>query len=239
MGESRSKVLIVDDEPVVCQLLESELGELNYACKTASNGNTTFRALETESFDLVLLDIKLPDMSGMYILGQLMKIYPDMPVIMVTGVIDIDTAVFAMKMGALDYIVKPFDLNKLTASVARTLLDGKSQGTDQVSHRKGSLDNGEKREKEDPAICELNAIYKGVKDRVDHIIGSPKIVTERTVRIARRLQIPENVIRQWREGRQKSILDRKKPAYSPKTNDEQKFVSCAIMNAINLLIDKD
>lgn len=239
MKESKSRVLIVDDEPSICQLLESELGELNYVCKTALNGKDTLRMLKAESFDLVLLDIKLPDMSGIYILGKIIKLYHDTPVLMITAVLDIDTAVLSMKMGAWDYIIKPFDLNKLTASVARTILSSKSQDMDQVRHRKSYLDNEAKKEGEDPLITELDAVCEGVEQRIDHIIGSSKIITERTVQIARRLQIPERKVRQWKEGRLKSILDRKKPAYSSGAEDEQKSVSCAIMNAINLLIDKD
>lgn len=239
MGKSNPRVLIVDDEPTICQLLESELGELTYICKTALNGKDALRMLKAESFDLILLDIKLPDMSGIYILGKMSKLYPDTPVIMITAVLDIDTAVLSMKMGAWDYIVKPFDLNKLTTSVARTISNSKSQDMDQVRRRKSYLDNEARKEGEDPLITELDAICEGVEQRIDHIIGSSRIITERTVQIARRLQIPERKVRQWKEERLKLILDRKKPAYSPEAGGEQESVSCAIMNAINLLIDKD
>jgi hypothetical protein len=127
----------------------------------------------------------------------------------------------------------------LTASVARTISNSKSQDMGQVRHRKSYLDDEAKKEDEDPLINELDAIYEGVEQRVDHIIGSSRIITERTVQIARQLQIPERKVRQWKEGRMKSILDRKKPAYSSGAEDEQESISCAIMNAINLLIDKD
>ena len=130
MEESRPKILIVDDEPVICQLLESELGELNCICKKALSGKDALRILKGETFDLVLLDMKLPDMSGTYILEKIRKIHPDTPVIVITGVPDIDMAVSAMKTGASDYIVKPFDLNKLTTSVARTIMNSKSRDTD-------------------------------------------------------------------------------------------------------------
>lgn len=239
MKESRPKILIVDDEPVICELLENELSEQNYTCKTAFNGENAFEKLEKNRFDLVLLDIKLPDMSGIHLLGEITANYPDTPVIMVTGVIDIDTAVVAMKMGASDYIVKPFDLNKLIASVKRTMSEREFQGTIKGRSRKKYTKEDAKSLVGDPIINELDAIYHGVEQRIDHIIGSSKIVTERTVQIAGRLQIPEGKIRQWKEGRLKSILDRKEPAYSPEAKDEQKFVSCAIMNAVNLLIDKD
>lgn len=236
MNMNDVKVLIVDDEPVTCQLLESELEELNYACKTAFNGNDALMMLKTESFDLVLLDIKLPDMSGIYVLEKIIKGYPETRVIMITGVLDIDTAVLAMKMGASDYIVKPFDLNKLTASVARTILNSKLKGADQTGLRKVHSDS--KGGRESPLLDELDAICQGVEQRFDHIIGSSNIVTERTVQIAQRLQIPKTKIRRWEEDRLKSMSDRKNTAYSLRTEDEQKSVSCAIMNAISLLIDK-
>jgi len=238
MDESRSKVLIVDDEPVICQLLESELGEQNYLCKTAFNGNDALKMLKTDRFDLVLLDIKLPDMSGMHLLGEIVAKYSDMPVIMVTGVIDIDTAVMAIKMGASDYIVKPFDLNKLTTCVARTIFQDKSQGNGQARIKKTYIYDETKKEEEDLVINELNAISQGVEQRVDHIIGSSKIVTERTVQIARRLKIPEEKIRLWKARKIESGLDKRK-TYHPIDKEYQKSVTCALMNAINLLIDKD
>ena len=238
MDESRFKVLIVDDEPIINQLLESELEEKNYICVTASNGNEALHKLIMHEFDLVLLDIKLPDMSGIYLLREIIANYPGIPVIMVTGVIDIDTAVVAIKMGASDYIVKPFDLNKLTTCVARTIFSRKSQDTDNVLRRKTYIEDT-KSIYEDPVINELDSISHGVEQRIDHITGSSKIITERTIKIARRLKMPDEKIRQWKTRKMELDLDKKNLFNNLINKDEQNSVDYAIMNAINLLVDKD
>ena len=121
MVSQKPKVLIVDDEQSVCDLLSMELSECGCLCSTAGDGNKALAELVTQQFEIALLDIKLPGMSGMELLRQIRSTHPKTRIIMITAVNDLDIAVQAMKLGALDYIVKPFSLDKIDASVRTAL----------------------------------------------------------------------------------------------------------------------
>ena len=114
-------ILIVDDEPVVYDLLNQELGERGYSCAWAPDGKIALTKLAAKEFDAVLLDIHLPGISGMDVLRSIGEIYPGIAVIMVTVVGNIDMAVQAVKLGASDYIVKPFEMERLVSSIHAAL----------------------------------------------------------------------------------------------------------------------
>ena len=118
---SRIRVLIVDDEQVVCDLLSEELTERGYLCTAVLSGQEALAKTKEEHFDLVLLDVRLPGMSGMEVLRKLSEERPSFPVIMITALNDASTAVEAMKLGAYDYIVKPFDLGQVESCMRRAL----------------------------------------------------------------------------------------------------------------------
>ncbi len=115
MTSSKPKILIVDDEQVVCDLLSDELHEQGYLCSIALEGSEALAKLAAEDFDVVLLDIRLPDISGTEVLAKIRLKHPNVAAVMVTAVNSIDTAVEATKLGALDYIVKPFNLDRVAA----------------------------------------------------------------------------------------------------------------------------
>ncbi len=121
MDEARVAILIVDDEEsirgIICRRLESE----GYKCETAADGKEALWKAFIKDFDLVLMDIKMPGMSGMEALPQIVNNHPDVCVIMLTAVVDADTAVEAMKLGAYDYVSKPFDLDDLIMRVGKAL----------------------------------------------------------------------------------------------------------------------
>jgi DNA-binding NtrC family response regulator len=118
-GESR--ILIVDDEEVVRDVLQRILTGAGYDVITAANGEEAIYKLNDEEIKLVLLDIKMPGMTGIEILGKLTAEWPDIGAIMITAVIDTQTAVKALKMGALDYITKPFDRDDVTQKVREAI----------------------------------------------------------------------------------------------------------------------
>jgi DNA-binding NtrC family response regulator len=113
MISSKPKILIVDDEQVVCDLLSDELREQGYRCSVALEGNEALAKLAAEDFDVVFLDIRLPDISGIEVLAKMRLRHPHVAAVMLTAVSSIDTAVEATKLGALDYIVKPFSLDRV------------------------------------------------------------------------------------------------------------------------------
>lgn len=114
-------ILIVDDEPHLPHQFARFLKKHGYEVYTAPDGEAGLLELQKNSIDLVLLDVRLPKMSGLDVLGEIRKNDATLPVIMLTAYGDVQTAVAAMKMGALDYLIKGFDLEELLLSVRRGL----------------------------------------------------------------------------------------------------------------------
>ncbi len=121
MAGELGRVLVVDDEENVRNLIQRVLKEAGYEVLTAANGEEALVKISQVDFSAVLLDIKLPWISGMEVLQQLTTDHPDICVVMVTAVGDAQTAVEAMKMGAYDYITKPFNRDDLTLKMRRAI----------------------------------------------------------------------------------------------------------------------
>ena len=119
--KERAKILVVDDEPGIRDLLSYELCFHDYQVVTAVNGEEALEKVRKEKFDLVISDIKMPRMGGIEMLDAIKKINPDIEVIMSTGYGTIETAVNAMKMGAYDFVQKPFNLDEIFAIIEKAL----------------------------------------------------------------------------------------------------------------------
>ncbi len=115
------KILIVDDEKDIQWMLFNFLREEKYEPITAINAEEAFKAVKKVSPDLMLLDLKLPDMDGVEVLNRVKEINKNLPVIIITAYGDIGSAVRAMKSGAVDYITKPFDNDDLIQLIKKTL----------------------------------------------------------------------------------------------------------------------
>ena len=117
----KPNILVVDDEVEVLKILEKVLTENGYNVLKAENGTEALSIARKDNIKLALLDIKLPKMNGIELLGRFKKINPDLIVIMITAFGTLKTAIEAMKLGAYDYITKPFDLNFIVSIVAQAL----------------------------------------------------------------------------------------------------------------------
>ena len=115
------KILVVDDEDAIREVVSTLLEAQGYRCTVCSNGRMALDAFRNDTFDLVLSDIVMPEMDGLKLLGELRKDDPDVPVIMVTAMHDISIALEAIRAGAYDYILKPFEKDQLHLSVRRAL----------------------------------------------------------------------------------------------------------------------
>jgi DNA-binding NtrC family response regulator len=113
------RVLVIDDEIVICQACRMILIEEGCLVQEQATGEDGLQALANGIFDVVLLDLKLPDMDGMDILKKLHQQKPDVPVIVMTGYSTVSIAVEAMKSGAADYLSKPFTDEELIEVVER------------------------------------------------------------------------------------------------------------------------
>ena len=121
-----SKILIIEDEEAIRRVLLKILSEENplYQVFEAADGLSGTELIKREDFDLVLCDIKMPKMDGVEVLEAAKKIKPEIPIVMISGHGDLETAVNTMRLGAFDYIPKPPDLNRLLNTV-RNALDRK------------------------------------------------------------------------------------------------------------------
>jgi two-component system, NtrC family, nitrogen regulation response regulator NtrX len=115
-----SKILVVDDEKSIRNTLRDILGYENYDVSDADSGITALEMLKQTEYDVILLDIKMPQMDGLEALEHILSEY-DTPVIMISGHGTIETAVEAIKKGAFDYIAKPLDLNRLLVTIRNAL----------------------------------------------------------------------------------------------------------------------
>ena len=115
------QVLVVDDDRQLAQTLTQQLGALGFDAATAHTGASAGRMLETAEYALVLLDVALPDTGGVELLRDWRKRHPNLPVIMISGSATIPQAVEAMKLGAVDFLVKPIDMDLLQAVMKRTV----------------------------------------------------------------------------------------------------------------------
>ena len=115
------KVLVVDDEEAIREVISTLLEAKGYHCTVVANGRLALEKFRNEAHDLVLSDIVMPEMDGLKLLGELQAIDPDVPIIMVTAMHDISIALEAIRAGAYDYILKPFEKDQLHLSVNRAL----------------------------------------------------------------------------------------------------------------------
>ena len=122
-----SKILIIEDEAAIRRVLTKILTEENkaYQVEEAEDGLAGMEKIKDQDYDLVLCDIKMPKMDGVEVLESTKKIKPEIPMVMISGHGDLDTAVNTMRLGAFDYISKPPDLNRLLNTV-RNALDRKN-----------------------------------------------------------------------------------------------------------------
>jgi DNA-binding NtrC family response regulator len=115
------KVLVVDDEPVVVNSIRKTLSRKSFRVEEAFSGREAMERITAESFDLVLLDMRLPDANGLDLVADMKKRKPELRVVIVTGYASIDTAVEAIKRGANDYMAKPFTPDELSSMTSKVL----------------------------------------------------------------------------------------------------------------------
>lgn len=127
MSGSKGKVLICDDEEDVRQLLREILSREGYDCREAVNAGEVLKSMETSLPALVLLDLALPDRSGVDLLQDIKKQYPNVPVVIVSVIGELNTAIRCIRLGAYDYVAKPINADEVLNCVERALQIAKLQ----------------------------------------------------------------------------------------------------------------
>jgi DNA-binding NtrC family response regulator len=115
------RILVVDDESTVCEACHEALAMEGYMVDTVLSGEEGLKTLRGNTYDIILLDLKMPGMSGLEVLEKLSEVAPKADVVMMTGYATVESAVEAMKLGAIDYIKKPFTNRELSDKILQVL----------------------------------------------------------------------------------------------------------------------
>jgi len=119
--EEEPNILIIEDDESTRKILTLVLAKKGYATETARTGKEALEKAKKQSFNVTLLDIKLPDMEGMELVAPLKELHPDLAVIVITAYASLETALQALKEGAADYITKPLDMKEVLAAIGEVL----------------------------------------------------------------------------------------------------------------------
>jgi len=117
----KSKILIVDDEPIIRDVLADQLHLYGYITGVAESGQKALEILEKEEFDLVIADVRMPEIGGVELLQKVSNLYPDMAKILLTGYIDDQVSKYAFKSEGVFRIKKPYNLEELIIIIKRAL----------------------------------------------------------------------------------------------------------------------
>jgi response regulator RpfG family c-di-GMP phosphodiesterase len=198
----RPRVLVVDDEPEIRALLCELLGE-GYECTPAASAEEALAKLDAARFDLVLSDIQMGGMSGLEMIPRVLSKWPDTVVVMVSGMQTVESAVGAMRVGAFDYVIKPFDLVKVEAAVSRALEHHDLRAAKRryenhleelVRQRTAELD-GALASLEDAYRSTLRALIKALEARDAETHGHSERVVNFSLRLGRELGLDKERLR--------------------------------------------
>jgi putative nucleotidyltransferase with HDIG domain len=197
------RILVVDDEEPIRDIVAQTLGRAGYACKQAGSGLEALAILTSgEEFELMLSDLMMAELDGIGLLERTKEKYPDMPVVMVTAVHDIQVALAAIRNGAYDYLLKPFEREQLLNTVSRALENRRLKVENRTYQTNLESLVAARTEQLQLALEELKRSYDitlevlgealDYKDRETE--GHSKRVTAYTMAIANRMGIPKEQI---------------------------------------------
>lgn len=195
----KQKILIVDDNETIRNLLFELLKREGYECKTAANGWEALNEVRNDSFALVLLDLRLPSKNGIEVLPEILEHDRDIAVIIVTGITDIKIALRTLKLGAYDYMIKPFDIDEAIVNVEKAL-----------EKRRLIIQNREYQKNLEKKVIEqteeirqvymgaITSLAKALEARDKYTDGHSKRVTDYSLAIAKKLSLLEKDIEKIR-----------------------------------------
>ncbi len=201
---SAERILVVDDEEPIREIVCSMLSTAGYRCRSVKSGLEALAALNSgEEFELVLSDLMMAELDGIGLLERTKEKYPDLPVVMVTAVHDISVALAAIRNGAYDYLLKPFEREQLLATVRRALENRrlKLENRQYQSNLEVMVQN--RTRQLERAMTDLERSYditlEALGDALDlkdaETEGHSKRVTAFTIAIARALDLSQDKIR--------------------------------------------
>jgi putative nucleotidyltransferase with HDIG domain len=197
------RILVVDDEEPIREIVSSMLSFANYQCSQAASGREALTLLDSgEDFELMLSDLMMADLDGIGLLERTKERYPDMPVVMVTAVHDISVALAAIRNGAYDYLLKPFEREQLLATVRRALENRRLKLENRAYQTNLEALVEQRTEQLRKAINNLERSYditlEALGDALDlrdaETEGHSRRVTTFTIAIARAIGVPKDEI---------------------------------------------
>ncbi|MFC2072996.1 HD domain-containing phosphohydrolase [Chloroflexota bacterium] len=199
MVNKKPGVLIVDDEQVIRDVLYEELSERGYLCTTVPRGNDALAELEAQDFEVVLLDVRLPGISGLEMLPIIRSNHPNTAIIMISAVTDIDKAVAAMKQGAYDYITKPFNLDEIIISIGRAMEKSRLE-LENKEYQKHLEDKVAEQAKNIRTLflSAITSLVYALEAKDEYTSGHSQRVADIAVAIARKMNLPQESIEKIR-----------------------------------------
>jgi len=194
-SNSSRTILVVDDEDVIRRLLSQKLKAEGYNCIEAGNSRQAMEKMYEKPADLAILDIMMPGGSGVDLLPEIKKHYPDTVVIMATAVGDADTAIKCVRLGAYDYFTKPYNLDEVAISIARALntrrlelevLDYQQHLEDKVKVQAGKI--------RDAFMNAVMALALALDAKDEYTSGHSGRVSEISVAIAREMNMSQKAV---------------------------------------------
>lgn len=202
-GESPHRILIVDDEEINLKILRIYLEDKGYEVVSAINGEEAINVLRSEDVTVCICDIRMPKISGIDVLNFVQQNVPIVPVIMLTGFIDINTAVSVMRQGASNYLTKPIDAGELIISVEkavehRKLLEEKLRLEKENLEYQRNLERKIEEKTQDVQLNMLDmvvALSNAVEERDRYLIGHSKRIAQFSNMLARQLGLSKEQLR--------------------------------------------
>ena len=198
------RILVVDDEEPIREIVTSMLANEGYLCRQAGSGLEALAILESgEQFELMLSDLMMAELDGIGLLERTKEKFPDMPVVMVTAVHDVSVALAAIRNGAYDYMLKPFEREQLLAMVRRALENRRLKLENRAYQTNLETLVGARTEQLRKAMSDLERSYditlEALGDALDlkdaETEGHSKRVTAFTIAMARAMGLPQDQIR--------------------------------------------
>jgi putative nucleotidyltransferase with HDIG domain len=201
MSDHERKILIVDDEPMIRRLLHVKLSRQGFHCEEAGNAIDALEKMKAYAADLIMLDMKMPGKSGIDLLPELKALHPDSAVIMATAVAETNLAIQCMRLGADDYITKPFNLDEVVLSVEKTLekriLEQKIKEYQEQLQKKVEEQTGEIRRL---FLGSIEALVFALEAKDKYTAGHSRRVTEIALAIGRELRLSDEDLDNLRWG---------------------------------------
>jgi putative two-component system response regulator len=196
-GDPTPRCLVVDDEPRLRQVLMRLMEGEGFECFEASSGAGAMDVLRHTPVTLVLTDLRMPQMDGIELLRQVRMQYPDTAVVLITAVADVDIAVSCLAIGAMDYLMKPFNLDEVRARVAQALekrrLLVENRG---YQERLEERVQAQARRLEELFLASMQAFAEALEVKDRYTRGHSVRVSQYSAAIARALGLPSEVVRQ-------------------------------------------